>query len=260
MSVVIDARQHDAVVFDLDGVITDTASVHTTAWTRLFDTYLASRSERAGEDHSPFTADDYLRYVDGKPRYDGVADFLASRGISLPRGLPSDGEDAETVCGLGNRKNRLFRESLSDSGVRVFGSTVGLVRDLQRAGLGTAVFSSSRNCQQVLEAAGVGDLFPVRVDGAVAAELGLPGKPDPASLLEAARRLGADPARCVVVEDAEAGVEAGRRGGFGLVIGVDRTGHAAALRAHGADVTVADLSEVELSLAARPPGDRDVPR
>lgn len=246
MTVTIDPGQHQAVIFDLDGVITDTASVHAAAWKDLFDSYLEQRPDHGGEDHSPFTQDDYLRYVDGRPRQDGVASFLASRGISLPAGRPSDSEDDETAQGLGRRKDRHFRTSLRTRGVRVFGSTVTLVRRLQDAGIGTAVFSASRNCQAVLAAAGLGDLFPVRVDGLVAAELGLPGKPDPAVLLEAARRLGADPARSVVVEDAEAGVEAGHRGGFALVIGVDRTGHARQLRARGADLTVTDLSEVEI--------------
>jgi alpha,alpha-trehalase len=252
MTVTIDPHRYHAVIFDLDGVVTDTASVHAAAWQRLFDEYLARREPHAGEDHSPFTDADYRRYVDGRPRYDGVAGFLGSRGISLPRGHPSDSEDGETVCGLGNRKNRYFRERLDSGGVTVFESTVALVSRLQDAGLGTAVFSASRNCQPVLEAAGLGDLFPVRVDGVVAERLGLPGKPDPAVLLEAVRRLGGDPARSVVVEDAEAGVEAGRRGGFGLVIGVDRSGHAEQLRGHGAEVVVGDVSDVEVRPAGRP--------
>lgn len=251
MTITIDTRRYRVVIFDLDGVITETASAHAAAWKRLFDGYLTQRPQRGGEDHSPFTGEDYRRYVDGKSRYDGVTDFLASRGIHLPRGEPSDGEDVETVCGLGNRKNRYFRAQLDHGGVTVFESTVALVRQLQAAGVGTAVFSSSRNCQLVLEVAGLDDLFPVRVDGVVAEELGLPGKPDPAVLLEAARRLSADPARCVVVEDAEAGVEAGRRGGFALVVGVDRTGHADQLRSRGADVVVADLSEVKVDGAGR---------
>lgn len=250
MTVAIDPEQHDAVIFDLDGVITDTASIHAVAWKEIFDSYLAQRPERAGEDHSPFTDDDYRRYVDGRPRHDGIVSFLQSRGISLPPGRPSDSEDAESVSGLGKRKNRFFRNRLDIDGVSVYTSTVALVRQLQSAGLGTAVFSSSRNCQPILEAAGLGDLFPVRVDGVAASELGLPGKPDPAVLLEATRQLGADPGRSVVVEDAESGVEAGRRGGFALVIGVDRTGHADQLREHGADVTVSDLAEVQFGSAS----------
>jgi len=249
--VTIDAGQCDAVLFDLDGVITDTVSIHQAAWKHLFDDYLARRPERVGEDQRWFTDGDYRRYVDGKPRYNGVADFLRSRGIGLSWGRTSDSDDAETVCGLGNRKNRYFRECLDHDGVSVFESTVDLIWRLRNAGVGAAVFSSSRNCQAVLEAVGLGDLFPVRVDGVVADRLGLPGKPDPSVLVEATRRLGADPARCVVVEDAEAGVEAGQRGGFALVIGVDRTGHADQLRQHGADVVVADLAEVEVQPVAR---------
>lgn len=244
MTVMIDPRRHQAVLFDLDGVLTDTAAVHAAAWKHLFDEYLARRPSQPGEDHRPFTGHDYRRYVDGRPRYDGVTSFLVSRGISLPRGVPDDPDDAETVSGIGNRKNRLFSERLEKAGVDVFGSTVGLVHRLHEVGVKTAVFSASRNCRRVLEAASLSDLFPVRVDGEDAAELGLPGKPDPAVLLEAARRLGADPARAVVVEDAEAGVEAGYRGGFALVIGVDRTGDPARLRDKGADVVVSDLSEV----------------
>ncbi|MGE5696201.1 MAG: HAD family hydrolase [Candidatus Sericytochromatia bacterium] len=233
-AVVIDKRYHDGVVFDTDGVVTDTASIHAKAWAAMFDDFLAGRPDRDGENHSPFTRDDYQRFVDGKPRYDGVADFLASRGISL---------DDEAVRELGDRKQEIFLRLLAD-GVPRFDSTVELVRRLQRAGVGTGLYSASRNCQRVLEGAGIPELFGVRVDGVVAAELGLPGKPDPAMLLETARRLGVSPERCVVVEDAEAGVAAGRNGGFGLVIGVDRTGHADALRGCGADAVVADLAEV----------------
>ncbi|WP_255286181.1 trehalose-phosphatase [Nocardia mexicana] len=240
----IDTRRHDAVIFDLDGVVTDSASIHAAAWTELFDAFLAQRAPSAAEDHSPFTAADYQRFVDGKPRYDGVADFLASRAISLPHGEPTDAPGTLTVCGLGNRKDELFLAHIARTGVPVFASTVALVRQLRAAGLGVAIFSASRHCAEVLTAAGAADLFPVRVDGIVADELGLPGKPDPAMLAEAARRLGADPERTVVVEDAEAGVAAGHRGGFGLVIGVDRVGHGRRLRAGGADVVVGDLADV----------------
>ncbi|WP_460700773.1 trehalose-phosphatase [Nocardia thraciensis] len=240
----IDTRRHDAVIFDLDGVVTDSASIHAAAWTELFDAFLARRTPTAAEVLSPFTATDYQRFVDGKPRYDGVADFLAARGITLPRGEPSDAPGTSTVCGLGNRKDELFLAHLARTGVPVFASTVALVRQLRAAGLGIAIFSASRHCAEVLAAAGVADLFPVRVDGIVADELNLPGKPDPAMLTEAARRLGAEPERTVVVEDAEAGVAAGHRGGFGLVVGVDRVGHAQRLRAGGADVVVGDLADV----------------
>jgi len=235
----------DTVVFDMDGVITRTASVHAAAWKRLFDDYLRERAERLGTDWTPFDADaDYRVYVDGKPRYDGVRSFLASRGIELPEGSPDDTPDDETVCGLGDRKNGYFLQEVEERGVEAFESTVHLVRCLQELGIGTAVISASKNAELILDAAGVGDLFPVRVDGIVAAELGLPGKPDPAVFVEAARRLETPPARAAIVEDALAGVEAGRRGDFALVIGVDRTGHAEELAAAGADVVVADLAEI----------------
>ena len=242
--VTIDPRLHDAVIFDLDGVVTDTASIHAAAWAAMFDDFLQRRSANACENHTPFTDDDYRHFVDGKPRYDGVVDFLASRGISLPHGDPSDVVE-ETVCGVGNRKQQRFLERVN-AGVPVFESTVALVGKLAEAGVATAVYSSSRNCEQILDAAGLGDLFAVRVDGVVAEALGLPGKPSPAVLVEATSRLGATPDRAVVVEDAEAGVEAGRDGGFALVIGVDRTGHADNLLQHGADVVVSDLSEVRV--------------
>ncbi|MGY1938428.1 trehalose-phosphatase [Nocardia gipuzkoensis] len=242
----IDARRHDAVIFDMDGVVTDSASIHAAAWTELFDSFLNQRPAGAGQDRSPFTEDDYLRYVDGKPRYRGVADFLAARGIALPWGRPSDSDRAETVCGLGNRKDHLFLEQVSREGVRVFESTVTLVRRLGEAGIRTGVFSASRHCAEVLTAAGVADLFTVRVDGIDAERLGLPGKPDPSMLLEAARRLGAEPDRTVVVEDAEAGVAAGRSGGFALIIGVDRHAGTDRLLAQGADIVVADLAQVRL--------------
>lgn len=241
---VIDPRRHDAVIFDLDGVVVDTASSRAAAWAELFDGYLSQRPQSNGEEHRRFTDDDYSQFVDDKPRFDGVADFLASRGITLPWGALSDGPDQETVCGLGNRQDHLFHSRLVRAGVRVFESTVDLVRRLRDAGLGTAVFSSSRNCGHVLDVAGIGDLFAVQVDGVVADQLGLRGKPDPGMLVEAAHRLGSQPARSVVVEAAEDGVTAGRRGGFALVVGVDRTDHAEALRRRGADVVVADLSEI----------------
>jgi len=242
LPVTIDPRYHDAVLFDLNGVVTDTASVHAAAWTALFDDFLTRRPATTGEDHSRFTAEDYRRFVDGKPRCDGLADFLASRGISLPQGLESDtGEDS--VCGLGNRKQQLFVNLLS-GGVRVFESTLALVRKLQANGVATAVFSSSRTCDLVLKAAGIGDLFAVRVDGVVAEELGLAGTPDPAILLETAQRLGVRPDRTVVIEDAHVGVTAGLSGGFALVIGVNRTGADGELLRYGADVVVHDLTDV----------------
>jgi len=244
-TVVLRQEEFDAVVFDMDGVVTKTAAVHATAWKRLFDDYMEERSRRTGEDWHPVDAEvDYREYVDGKPRYDGVRSFLASRDIMLPEGTPEDAIDADTVCGLGNRKNGYFLEELEQHGVGVFESTVRLVRILQGVGIGTAVISASKNVALVLGAGGVGDLFSVCVDGITAADMGLPGKPDPAVFVEAARRLGAIIKRTVVIEDARAGVEAGRRGGFGLVIGVDRTGDAKGLLAAGADVVVSDLAEV----------------
>jgi alpha,alpha-trehalase len=235
--VTIDTRRYDAVVFDLDGVITDTAVVHLRAWRRLFDEFLGSRRARPGEDLGPFTDDDYRRYVDGKSRYDGVRSFLVARGIDL---------GTTAVRALGDRKDGYFGRLLRRDGVQVFDGTVQLVDDLAGAGIATAVISASRHCAEVLTAARLAGRFDVRVDGVVADELGLPGKPDPAVFLLAAHRLGVQPRRTVVVEDALAGVRAGHVGGFGLVIGVDRTGHGAELHANGADVVVRDLAEVDV--------------
>ncbi len=255
----IEPDRYDAAIFDLDGVITDTASVHRGAWRAMFDEYLASRPDVPDEDHSPFTDDDYTTYVDGKPRPDGVTSFLGSRGVTVPLGEVDDPPDAATVHGLGNRKNLTYLAVLEQQGPRVFDTSVAFVRTLQDAGLGTGIFSSSRNCQLVLEAGGLGDLFPVRVDGEVAAGLGMPGKPDPATLIETVRRVGADPARTLVVEDAPSGVEAARRGGFGLIIGLDRSGIEEQLREAGADLVVADLGELTVEPQPRPPLSR-VPR
>jgi alpha,alpha-trehalase len=247
---VIPLDRVEAVVFDTDGVLTDTASVHAAAWKRLFDEYLRQRAERLGEPFRPFEELDYLRHVDGKPRYDGVAGFLASRGIALPWGDPSDPPSHETVCGLGNSKNRYFLAHLGEHGVQAFPSSVAFVRKLGANGVRTAVVSASRNMRAVLDAAGIRDLFDVEVDGVDAARLGLAGKPDPALFLEAARRLQVAPARAAVVEDALAGVEAGHRGGFAVVVGVDRAGQAAELAAQGADVVVDDLDRLGLDAAA----------
>jgi alpha,alpha-trehalase len=238
-----------AVIFDMDGVVTQTATVHAAAWKRLFDDYLERRARREGRAFRPFDADeDYRLHVDGKPRHDGVRDFLASRGIALPWGRPQDPSDAETVCGLGNRKNRYFVQEVEQQGVQAFPSTIVLVRALRRAGVRTAVISASRNATRILEAAGARQLFEAQVDGGVAEQMGLAGKPDPAVFLEAARRLRVEPDHAAVVEDALAGVEAGRRGSFALVIGIDRSGrHPSAMRAHGADVVVSDLAEVAVA-------------
>jgi beta-phosphoglucomutase family hydrolase len=241
------ARDYDAVVFDMDGVITDTATVHAAAWKRMFDDFLANRGRQTGTQFVPFSDEDYLRYVDGRPRDDGVEAFLESRGMHLDRGTPDDPPQRETVWGLANRKNREFLRTVDTEGVRAFPSSVELVRDLQAHGIPTAVISASRNAGRILEVAGVGDLFPVRVDGIELEHLGLRGKPAPDMFIEAARRLGATPQRSVVIEDAIAGVEAGRAGRFGLVVGVDRKGDGDALRAHGADIVVGDLDEVAVA-------------
>jgi beta-phosphoglucomutase family hydrolase len=233
----------DAAIFDTDGVITRTATLHSAAWRSLFDDFLRSRAARRDE-FEPFTDDDYRRYVDGMPRYDGVTRFLASRGIELPRGDPSDPPGDTTVCALGNRKNQTFLAELDRSGVEVFESTAAFVRSLRAAGVRTAAISASENAAALLAGAGVADLFDERVDGVDAAELALAGKPDPAIFEEAARRLGVEPGRAAVVEDALAGVAAGKAGGFALVVGIDRTGHRRELADAGADVVVSDLAEL----------------
>jgi beta-phosphoglucomutase family hydrolase len=246
----------EAVVFDTDGVLTDTASVHAAAWKRLFDQYLRQRAARLGEPFRPFQEADYLRYVDGRPRYDGVAGFLASRGITLPWGDPADPPDRETICGLGNAKDRSFLAHLRDHGAKAFPTSVAFVRRLRAAGLRTAAVSASRNMVAVLASVGLRGLFDVEVDGVEADRLGLAGKPDPALFLEAARRLQVTPAQAAVVEDALAGVEAGRRGRFRVVVGVDRGGQAAALAGRGADLVVADLGQLILEPAVAPRGER----
>lgn len=239
----IDPRYHDAVIFDMDGVVTDTATLHAAAWTELFDAFLADRAARSGEDHSPFTPFDYERYVDGKPRLSGLADFLASRGIALQHGSQDDRFEDGTVRGLANRKNELFHLRIAQ-GVPRLQSTIDLIEKLMRTGIKTAVFTASRNGAEVLAAAGVADMFDAVVDGMVAQECGLAGKPDPAVLLEAVHRIGTRATRAVVIEDSEAGVAAGRSGGFALVIGVERVGDTGRLQDCGADATVTDLSDV----------------
>lgn len=240
----ISPARFDAVIFDLDGVLTDTASVHRASWRAVFDAFLATVGHGQRD---PFTDEDYLRYVDGRRRYDGVATFLGSRGITLPWGSADDPPDAVTVCGLGNRKDEAFGRWLADHQVPAYPDARRLLDRLIAAGVRRGVVSASRNCAAVLASAGLADAFDVRVDGQVADELGLPGKPDPATFLRAAQELGAAASRCVVVEDAESGVHAGRAGGFGLVVGMDRTGHAAALVEAGADVVVADLDDVDVT-------------
>jgi len=235
----------EAVLFDVDGVITETARVHAVAWKRAFDELLERRARRSGEPFRPFDAgSDYRHFVDGRPREDGVRRFLESRGVTLPTGSERDGPDAETVHGLATRKNRHFLDWLDHHRVQAFAGSVRLVGELRRAGVRTAVFSASRNAGAVLRSAGVTDLFDEVFAGDEAARLDLPGKPDPATLEEAARRLGVPPARAAVVEDATAGIEAAVRGGFGLAVGIDRGNAADALWAAGAHVVVHDLAEM----------------
>jgi trehalose-phosphatase len=238
----------DAVLFDMDGVITDTAGAHAAAWKRLFDSYLEERAQRLGEAFRPFDLRrDYVRYVDGKPRRLGVESFLASRGIELALGSENDEPEEETVHGLGKRKDAYFRAWLEDNEVHVYPGSLRLLDALREAGIPVAVFSASRNAETVLQRAGVLDCFDAKVDGSDLIELGLSGKPDPAMLLEAARRLGVPPARAAVVEDAIAGVEAGARGAFGLVIGVARAADPGDLRTAGAHLVVRDLAELRFS-------------
>ncbi|MGG7306580.1 HAD family hydrolase [Curtobacterium sp. AB451] len=227
-----------ALLFDLDGVLTPTADVHMRAWSRLFTPYLAQHGV------APYTEQDYFAYVDGKPRYDGVRSLLESRGIDLPQGTPDDPPDADTVCGLGNRKNAEFTAELTEHGVEPYPGSLRFLVTAIDAGLSVAVVSSSANAVQVLRTAGILERFPVIVDGMVAREDGLAGKPSPDTYLDAASRFGLTAAECVVVEDATSGVEAGRNGAFGLVIGVDRGAGADALLEHGADVVVTDLDEL----------------
>ena len=235
----------EAVLFDLDGVLTATAKVHAACWKQAFDEFLQRRAAKSQEPFRPFDSKtDYEDYVDGKPRNDGVRSFLQSRGIELPQGHPDDPPDRETICGLGNRKNELFNQALESEGVEVYAGSVAWLRQLRQAGMKTAVVSSSKHCQAIIKTAGIADLFDARVDGNVAAKLNLKGKPAPDTYLKAAQMLGVTAQRAVVVEDALAGVEAGRNGGFGLVIGVDRLGDAEALRQHGADLVVTDLKEL----------------
>jgi beta-phosphoglucomutase family hydrolase len=231
-------------LFDLDGVLTQTAKVHFAAWKQMFDEYLKGRAERTGEEFREFTQDDYDKYVDGKPRYDGVESFLESRGIELPRGKSDDPPDAETVDGLGNRKNELVLKLIHDQGVEPYEGSVRYLHAARDAGLHRAVVSSSANCKDVLEAAGIEDLLEVRMDGVVAEREHIKGKPAPDTYLKAAEMLGAEPKQCAVFEDALAGVESGRAGNFGCVVGVDRVDQAEALKQHGADVVVKDLAEL----------------
>ncbi|WP_256638739.1 beta-phosphoglucomutase family hydrolase [Streptomyces murinus] len=234
-----------ACLFDLDGVLTQTAKVHAAAWKEMFDAYLRERAQREGTQFVPFDAvRDYDEYVDGRPREDGVRTFLAARGVRLPEGSPQDPPDAETVQALGARKNELVLRRIREDGVEPYEGSVRFLREVRAAGLACAVVSSSANARDVLAAAGIADLFDERVDGVVTRERQLRGKPAPDTYLEAARELSVEPGAAAVFEDALAGVEAGRAGRFGLVVGVDRVGQAEQLQAHGADIVVRDLAEL----------------
>ena len=232
-------------LFDLDGVLTQTAKVHDAAWKEMFDAYLRERAQRTGQPFVPFDpVNDYDEYVDGKPRADGVRSFLASRGITLPEGQDDDPPSAETVHGLGDRKNEILQRRIRQDGVEAYPGSVAFVRAVKDAGLPRAVVSSSANCRDVLAAAGIEDLFDARIDGVVARREHLRGKPAPDTFLAGARALGLKPTAAAVFEDALAGVAAGRAGGFGFVVGVDRVGQGDALKQHGADVVVTDLSQL----------------
>ncbi|BFU90602.1 MAG: hypothetical protein NTAFB01_17890 [Nitrospira sp.] len=249
----------DAVLFDLDGVITKTAVLHAAAWKRLFDEYLKKLAARTDSPYEPFDpARDYRLYVDGKSRYDGVKTFLQSRHLTLPPGSLDDGPSQETIYGLGNKKDRYFDECLREAGVAVYPGTVRYLRAARAAGLKAAVVSSSHHCRDIIQSVGLTALFETRIDGHEIDRLHLHGKPAPDTFLEAARRVGVSPAKAIVIEDALAGVQAGQAGGFGLVIGVNRENQADALRQHGADIVVADLAELlpsepETEPSAAPP-------
>lgn len=248
-------KEFQAAILDMDGVITQTAKVHACAWKRMFDKYLKDRGEQTGQSYDPFDIDlDYRQYVDGKPRYDGVHSFLNARGIQIPDGDPDDSPDKETVCGLGNRKNQLFHELLEADGVEVWDDTIKQIGNWKRAGWKVAVFSSSRNGETVLQAAKVLDLFDAKVDGNDLERLQLAGKPAPDMLLHAAELLGIDPSQTIVLEDAVAGVQAGRAGRFGLVVGVARNREADDLRQAGADCVVHDVRELQTATHC-PPGE-----
>jgi beta-phosphoglucomutase family hydrolase len=239
----LDKERFDAVLFDLDGVITATNKNHFAAWKTLFDSYLKKVSQRDNTPFKEFSEEEMSEYVDGRPRYEGIRNFLEYRGIAIPYGDIEDDEEQETIYGLGNLKNRFFNESIEADGVTIFDKSVELIKRLKDKQIRCAVVSSSKNCSTVLKSAGLTDLFEVQVDGVVAAEMKLVGKPTPDTYLKAAELLGVSAERAVVVEDAISGVQAGRAGNFGLVIGVDRVGQADALSENGADVVVTDLGD-----------------
>jgi beta-phosphoglucomutase family hydrolase len=234
-----------ACLFDMDGVVTQTALVHAAAWKQMFDEFLRERAQQTGEAFVPFDpVADYDEYVDGKPRLDGTRSFLQARGIDLPEGTPQDQPGTPTVNGLSNRKNDLVLEKIATDGVKVYDGSVRYIHEVRKAGLRTAVVSSSANTVQVLESAGITDLFDTRIDGVIATERGLAGKPAPDTFLAAAQDLKVGPEHAAVFEDAQAGVAAGRAGGFKFVVGVDRVGQADALIRHGADIVVKDLADL----------------
>ena len=244
-----------ACLFDMDGVVTQTAVVHAAAWKEMFDEFLRDHAKRTGTEFVPFDPHtDYDAFVDGKPRLDGTRAFLASRGIDLPEGTPDDPPGTATVYGLSNRKNALVLAKLAAGGVQVYEGSIRYIRAVREKGIATAIVSSSANTKQVLDSAGIAGLFDARIDGQIAAERGLRGKPAPDMFLSAAEELHALPGHAAVFEDALAGVEAGRAGGFALVVGVDRVGQAEQLKAHGADIVVKDLGEL---LDEKPPSDED---
>jgi beta-phosphoglucomutase family hydrolase len=237
-----------AVIFDLDGVITKTALVHSTAWREMFNEYLKYRETKYGEPYREFThVNDYLPFIDGKPRYQGVTSFLQSRGILLPYGDPLDSIENETICGLGNKKNYFFNKVLERDGAEVYDSTIDLIRELKKESIRIGVASSSKNCRKVLERTGLIGLFETLVDGEVSARLGLKGKPDPEIFIKASDDLGVSHKNTVIIEDAVSGVQAGKKGNFGLVIGIAREGNHDELRKNGADIVVEDLSELGMN-------------
>lgn len=235
----------DAVIFDLDGVVTKTAAVHTKAWKKTFDDFLQTRATDSNSTFNEFTTGDYLKFVDGKPRYEGVASFLKSRDIDLPRGTPDNEPSQDTVCGLGNIKNKIFLEILKQEGAEIYPSTKELLLELNDYDIKTGVASSSKNCKAVLEATGLLSLFQVRVDGIVSAQMNLKGKPEPDIFTKACELLNVLPENSIVVEDAVSGVQAGAKGNFGLTLGIARRNNAGELETNGADYVISDFNEID---------------
>lgn len=244
----ISPEKFHCVIFDMDGVVTQTAEVHSIAWKKMFDDFLKNYSSQNNLPFVPFDADqDYNLYVDGKPRFDGIRSFLESRKITLPEGSKDDSQDQETIHGLATKKNNYFLQYVKEEGVKSYPSTIQLIQELKNSGLKVGIITSSKNCKTILEGAGAFDLFDIRIDGLYAEKHGIKGKPAPDIFLEAAKQLGEDPLHCIVIEDAISGVEAGSKGNFGLVIGVDRVGQEDELLQHGATVVVKDLAEVKVA-------------